>query len=418
MSRRVVVIGAGIAGLAAAWSARREGREVTVLSDGPGASAFGCGAVDDRPWEQVFRAARSLGEEIHARPVAAPVLELVRALAIWDLPEDRVPWLATAGGRIRPACGRDRALLDLGALDDRLVILPRVDRAGWDADALARALGSDPFAQARRLRFAAVDVPVLRFDDERRIPDGDLAARHDDPARLAWLAARLRDAPGRDGLGAAVLLGPMLGAQAPQAEALSAMLGVPVGEILIGVGSPAGLRFEAARDRLLAAVGARVVADRATAVTRDDDGQLLVTLEHGKKPLRADGVVLALGGLTGGGVVYQPAEQGAGADLPAGGRVPFALSLRAEVTLAAQLAPVPSGAGTMRLGATSSMHGPELDLVAWPVNGHPGALESVGVRCEGVRAAPGITAAGDVIAGRARTLLEALASGLRAGREA
>ena len=45
-------------------------------------------------------------------------------------------------------------------------------------------------------------------------------------------------------------------------------------------------------------------------------------------------------------------------------------------------------------------------------------LESVGVRCEGVRAGTGLTAAGDVIAGRPRTLLEAVSSGLRAGREA
>ncbi len=418
MSRRIVVIGAGIAGLAAAFGARREGHEVTVLNDGPGASALGSGAVDDRPWEQVFRAARSLGEEIHARPVDARVMEMVRELQIWDLPEQGVPWIATAGGRIRPARGRDRALLDLGALRDARVLLPRVDRAGWDADALARGLDDDPFARARKLRFVAIDLPVIRFDDERRIPDGDLALRHDDPDRLAWLASRLREALGRGGPTGAILLGPMLGAREPRAEALSAQVGVPVGEILVGAGSPAGLRFEAARDRLLAAIGARVLADRATAIEAEEDGRLAVKLVRANKPLRADGVVLAMGGLAGGGVVYQPAERGAGADLPTGGRVPFALSLAADVTLAAQLAPVPSGAGTMRLGATSSMHGPELDLVAWPVNGHPGALESVGVRCEGVRAAERITAAGDVIAGRARTLLEALASGLRAGREA
>jgi glycerol-3-phosphate dehydrogenase subunit B len=45
-------------------------------------------------------------------------------------------------------------------------------------------------------------------------------------------------------------------------------------------------------------------------------------------------------------------------------------------------------------------------------------LEAVGVHCRGVRAAPGVTAAGDAIADRPRTVLEAVASGLRAGREA
>ena len=57
----MVVVGAGIAGLAAAWSARRAGREVTVVSAGPGASALGSGAVDDVPWEQFSSARRAAG---------------------------------------------------------------------------------------------------------------------------------------------------------------------------------------------------------------------------------------------------------------------------------------------------------------------------------------------------------------------
>ncbi|MFO0759020.1 MAG: FAD-binding protein [Byssovorax sp.] len=416
MSRKVIVLGAGAAGLGAAYGAREAGHEVTVVSAGPGASALGSGALDDRPWEQVFRAARSLGEAVPPRPIDPAVLALAGALGLWDLPAGQVPWLATLAGRIRPARGRDQSLLDLGAIGDGLVLLPRVDRAGWDADALARAYNDDAFAQGRGLRFAALDLPVLRYDDERRIGDLDLAARHDDEARIAWLADRLKSAQGRGAK--AFLLGPFLGATAPRAEALSKRAGVLAGEALSGVGSAAGLRFEAARDRLFASLGVKVIADRALSVSAEEDGRLAVRIEGAKKPLRADGVVLATGGLAGGGLEYRPAEHGAGADLPAGGRVPFALSVEADVVLAAQLAPVPSGAPPMRLGPTSSMQGPELDLVAWPVNGHPGALESAGVRCEGVRAAPGITAAGDVIAGRPRTLLEALSSGIRAGREA
>ncbi len=67
-------------------------------------------------------------------------------------------------------------------------------------------------------------------------------------------------------------------------------------------------------------------------------------------------------------------------------------------------------------GVVSSMHGPELDVVAWPRGERPGALEAVGVRCEGVRAAPGILAAGATIAGRARTVLDAVTT--RASRRA
>jgi glycerol-3-phosphate dehydrogenase subunit B len=98
--------------------------------------------------------------------------------------------------------------------------------------------------------------------------------------------------------------------------------------------------------------------------------------------------------------------------LPPRASPPFALSLtvsNADVTLAAQARAV---------GVTSSLHGPELDLYAWPSGDRPGALEVIGVHCDGVRAAPRVAAAGDIVARRPRTLLEAVASGIRAGREA
>jgi glycerol-3-phosphate dehydrogenase subunit B len=398
---RVVVVGAGIAGVAAAWSARQQGREVTVVSGGAGASALGSGAVDDVPWDELARAARLLGEP-RVHPPSPEIAAFVEALGLWDVPVTSRPRLATVAGRLRPARGRDRALLDLARLEERaLVLLPRVDRAGWDADALAASLAS-----AGKLVFRAVDLPVLRFDGEHRIADADLAARHDDEARLAWLAARLREGLAFSPGAAAVLLGPWLGAASPQAEALSKLVGVPVGEALVGVGSPAGSRFEAARDRLLDALGVDRVRGR---VTRVDDlgGRLSVSLAGGGKELHAGAVVLAIGGLVGGGVTYAPPEHGAGADLPPRGRVPFALSLEAGVVLS------PGGAGRMEMVA--SLHGPELDTTAWPEGDRPGALEAVGVQCEGVRAAPGICAAGDVVAGRPRTVLEAVAAGIAAG---
>jgi len=374
---------------------------VTVVSDRPGASALSGGAVDDLPWEQQLRAARSLGIPLPARPMAPEVAEFAGALGIWDMRATALAWIATVAGRIRPARGRDRALLDLAPLEGGCVLLPRADRAGWDADSIAAGLTDEPFARARRIRFFAVDLPVLRFDDERRIPDGDLAARHDDEARIGWLAARLREGIGRRGRASAVLLGPWLGARAARAEALSKAAGVPVGEALIGVGSPAGLRFEAARDRLLRSIEARVVRDRVVRVDGDGARQA-VTLAGSEEPILADAVVIAIGGLAGGGIAYAPPEHQGGADLPPGGRVPFELSLRAGVTLST--------------GITSSLHGPELDLTAWPSDGRDGALERVGVRCDGARAAPGIAAAGDVIAGRPRTVLEAVISGLAAAR--
>ncbi|WP_437316667.1 FAD-binding protein [Sorangium sp. So ce385] len=415
MARSILVIGAGVAGLAAAWSARRRGAQVTVISAGVGETALAGGAVDDVPWEQVERAARLLGSDLPAGDLAPAARQLAAELGLWDVPQASGVRLATVAGRIRPARGRDRALLDLGSLRRTRVLIPRAARAAWDADALAEALTDEPFARARGLRFLPVDAPVLRFDDERQIADGDLAARHDDPARLSWLLDRLRQALEAAGGAGAILLGPWLGARAPRAEALAARLGVPVGEALIGAGSPAGLRFEAARDALLAAIGAARRHGRVRAVGGDPGGPggpregVSVHVEDEDVPLAADAVILAIGGLAGGGIVYAPPERGAGPDLPARGGAPFALSIEAPVTL---------GDARGAFGVVSSMQGPELDVVAWPRGERPGALESVGVRCEGVRAAPGILAAGATIAGRARTVLDAVTTGLRAGAEA
>ena len=412
MTRSVIVIGAGAAGIAAAWSARRRGALVTLVSKGAGASSLGGGAVDDVPWERLARAARELGADPIAGDLDADVFEFSSALGLWALPPSGAPRprLATVAGIVRPSRGHDRSLLNLELLRGTTVLLPRADRAGWDADAIAAGLAGDPFARARELRFVAVDAPVLRLVDEARIGDVDLAARHDDEARLDWLGDRIREAALAAEAGGVraggVLLGPWLGARASRAGELSVRSGLPVGEALMGVGSPAGQRFASARDRLLESLGVTILPARASSASFIND-RALVSLEGTAALLEADAVILALGGLVGGGVVYAPPDSLADADLPPRAGVPFTLSLSADVMLGGR-----SGA----LGVTSSLHGPELDLSAWPMGDRPGVLEDVGVLCQGVVAAPGLFAAGDVVAGRPRTLLDAVASGIRAAR--
>jgi glycerol-3-phosphate dehydrogenase subunit B len=253
---------------------------------------------------------------------------------------------------------------------------------------------------------------VLRYREEARISDGDLAARHDDETRASWLGERIAEgvlrASGEGSPIGAVLVGSWLGAAAPRARAVAARAGIAVGEILIGVGGAAGLRFEAARQAFLSAAGVEVISDRATAVTPADSA-VTIALERDDAPLVADAVVLALGGIAGGGIVYCPPEHRAGNDLPPAGAVPFSLSLAAKIHFSVDDTPI---------DIVSSLHGPAIDCTAWPSPEHPGVIESVGVRCEGVRAAEGIVAAGDIVAGRPRTLLAAVESGIQAGRQA
>jgi glycerol-3-phosphate dehydrogenase subunit B len=415
MFERVVVVGAGIAGLGAVVAAMPRGAEVRLLDPSLGASALAGGAVDDLPWEQLERAGELLGTIPVAAALEPEIEAFLQAFGLWELAKPGAPLcrLATEAGRIRSARGRDRALLDLGALPDGArVVLPRVARPEWDADALGPALSAERYAREHDLRFDAVEAKILRFVGEERVASAELASRHDEPARLGWLGDRLRETltlerqQGRrvD----ALLLGPWLGSDAPRAAALGEALGMAVGEILSGVGSAPGQRFEAARDRLLGALGVQREPRRALAV-RAVDAVLEVETDGGAPPIVTDRVVLALGGLAGGGIRYAPPELDAGADEPVAARVPFQLSLEAPVGLAAF---------GRRLDIVASVNGPTLDEQAWPTDADPSLLEAVGVACHGSMAAERIYAAGDVVADRPRTRLAALRSGLLAGAAA
>lgn len=404
----VAVIGGGIAGVVAAWSAHRSGADVTVVLGSVGASSLMPGAVDDEPWDERERAARILGAPLVAAPWSEDENAFARALGLWRVPDvgDPLPRLVTTSGRVRTALAHDEALLDLQRARGRVVLIPRAGRAGWDADSIARGLSSSSAAE-EGTTFEAIDAPVLRFQDELRASDGDIAGRHDEPARIDWLVERLSPAIERVGRDrAAVLLGPWLGARRPRASDLTARLGVCAGEALSPSSVTPGLRFEAARDALFGQLGIHGVRGRATTI-RARGRELLVELAGDREPLEAGSVVLAVGGLIGGGIVYEPSEYGAGPEGAEMMRTPFKLSLDASGV-------VVGGGGGHLVGST---HGPVLDGTAWPTASRAGDLERTGVVVAhpGGRAAPGIFACGDVVADRPRTVLLAVRSALSAG---
>lgn len=415
MSRHVVIIGAGVAGLSAAFAARARGIAVTIVSATVGASALSSGAVDDLPWEAWFSAARTLGEPLRLRAVSDDVRAFSDALGLWDLPavDAHAPLVATAAGRLRPARGRDKALLDLGSFGKTTVLVPRIDRAGWDADGLAATLESEWLAKQAGLRFLPVDAPVLRFIEEARFPDADLAMRHDEPARIEWLAERLRvmvnDASRGSSSISAVLLGSWLGMKHERATELSSRVGVPVGEVLVGVGSSAGLRFEAAAQRLLARLAVEFVSDRVTTIRRSGE-RFELELATSASHVVADAVVIATGGVAAGSIVYSPPDLLAGEDTPPHIEPSFSFAIQTPDT------PISLGCGSGRIDAGSSVFGPALDSTAWPTGGRPSTLESVGIEAPDGKVCPGICAAGDVVAGKRRTMLDAVTAGLRAGR--
>jgi glycerol-3-phosphate dehydrogenase subunit B len=383
---RIVVIGAGVAGASAALAAREGRHEVLVIDGGSGASTLAPGALD--------------GDADHAGsalPFDGFALGACR--------------IATMAGMIRRAAGRDLALLDLDATGDGMIAVPTSVHHGWDARVLAAQWNDGDSAFSGR--FVALDATLLRFTDERDLPDADLARRHDDPARLAWLAERLREALATGKTSgqriSAVLLPPWLGAGSPRAATLSALLEIPAGEALAANLGPSGLRFEAARDRAFAEQGVQVRGSRAKAVRRAsaEATPFVIELADGET-IEARAVVLANGGLVGGGLRYTPSASDLAFAVPTRSRATMELG----VTVDPHLATV--GLDGRPLIAPGSLFGASPEQLAWPFQ-RPAPIERAGVLPP---THDGVYVAGELAADLPRTWLAAVRSGQRAGQAA
>jgi glycerol-3-phosphate dehydrogenase subunit B len=390
VSRRVVVIGGGAGGAAAAHAAHQAGATVVVVVGRPGATALGSGALDGPRLASLGAARRD-------------VLSFLDAIGVWELTEEGCQ-LATNAGLLRESRGRDRGLLDLARFQNGVVGVVDASRPAWDAVGLARAWSAEPWAQARGLRFEPVAVDVLRHAHEIVAPDADVASLHDEPARIGWLLERLKNAPALEKK-CAVLIGPWLGTRTGASARLSLELGKPVGEPLSVPGGVAGMRFETARDELLAKIGATRVSGWGVALTAGGATPSLVRVELESGPaIDADAAVLALGGVAGGGIRFLPHQ-------------PFALSLACPAVLALAGSP---------LVTSGSPHGAPFEAFAWTGHRTTAGLERVGVWIDGqgwLRAPDGspragLLAAGDTVADAPRTLLDAIRSGVIAGRSA
>jgi anaerobic glycerol-3-phosphate dehydrogenase len=388
MSVQVAVIGAGAAGAAAAWCARRAGLEVTVFSDRAGATALGSGAMDAEPPEQ--------GSERPHAELSGDVLEFARALGVWSLGAGSV---VTRQGLVRPILGRDSALLDVEPLRGRKIALADLERDDWDAVGLARSLAASAWATQTRTSFEAVRIPALRRGAERRISAYDFAALHDHPERSGWFGGLLREASaGFD----AWLLGSWLGLEPGVPDRVREIVGLPLGEVTSPLGGPVGARFDAASRRLFAETGVKQRDARVVRVSRSGSGwSLLVNDENDERGLlQFSAVVLALGGVAAGGIELTADPQSGRNGFKLGLEVPARLSLDGEVAAQA-----------------SSLYGPDFEATGF------GPLERVGVErtSEGwvksdAGAELGLVAAGDCVAARPRTLLEAVRSGCAAAK--
>jgi monoamine oxidase len=366
----VLVVGAGFAGVAAAFAASRAGARVRVATARAGASELYSGIVDgERAGPELVELARALGLALGAEPRA----------------------VATREGMVRRARGRDLSLLDLEACAGKTIGVADVGRDDWDAELIAKGLGASAWARETSTRFRCVGVAALRTGAERRISGFDFARGFDEPTRADALGGMLAQAS--SGV-QAWLLGPWLGVEAPSAERVSRAAQVPVGESASSPGGVASARFSLRRAALLAELGIELEV-RTLERVQAHSGVLVASFDDGGE-VTARAVVLAVGGVASGAIRLAPSRSTPGVRLAFD--APVRLALMGEV-----------------LDVEAWLSGPDFRRLGL------GALEALGIAAEAsFAAAPDqpLYVCGDALAGQPRTALAALATGFAAGRRA
>jgi glycerol-3-phosphate dehydrogenase subunit B len=357
--KRVAIVGAGLAGLAAAFAARKAGASVTLVSEGSGATV--------------------LAPAFISRNVAAPS---PGALAFLDAARLFVParLIASSFGTLVETCLAAPTMLDLETLVGGMAVVrvPRILHPEWDAEYLVRAWSEAARARGLRLTFETVTLPLTRFSEERDAPWALLAARIAEPERRAWLRENVHAAP--------TLLPPVL----------ATLLADGVGEATALPPTSFALQFVRERDRLIDALGIENVHARVESI--ELGAEVLLQTARGTSH-GADSVVVCTGGLIPGGLVYQDAG--------------WNPSFEGASIRAALLPNAPVTHGSKRLEYTHVDDAPETLFQ------ESDGLTRVGLLCgaEG-EVQPRVYCAGDLRSARKRDAISCIEGALRAGHAA
>lgn len=322
----VVVVGGGVAGLAAALAASEEGARVTVLDARPGASSLAGGAWDfglapARPSEALADSRSSLAllaELVRARPthpLAPHALELgalaaashtavLEALGIYaPLELDRPPALvATDVGLVRRVATAQRAVLDLAALPKgRIAVATFPSARAHDGGFVAASLGELSVRAGDARRFCAVEVEILRRGRDVWLHPHEAGALFDDDRARDRLVRALGRALGGSSFDA-VLLPPLLGEHDDTAwSRVRAALAMPIGEWASSLAGPQSARLIRALARGFAR--SKASYERSPVVRAET-----TSVETARTTHRAGAVVLATGRHLAGGLSFRRDE--------------------------------------------------------------------------------------------------------------
>ncbi|GKZ13307.1 glycerol-3-phosphate dehydrogenase subunit GlpB [Haladaptatus sp. T7] len=318
----VVVVGGGIAGMATALSAAREGAQVRLLSHKESTLRHASGLIDvlgyaDGLVADPFEAISGLPEEHPYRTVGQEGirdgLDLLDSVTDYaGSHTDRNALVPTFGGRIKPTARYPKTSASGLASDDRDTLLVGFETVvDFDAPLAAERLSADVPFDARGVTVAfpgdfRTDARITRLahalDENERIERTRNGISTSLPARTA-LAERVKPH-----LGDAERVGfpAMLGEERPGEviASLEAELGADVFEVPMGPPSLPGMRLETAFHDALKDEGVRTTSGNPVVDFEGGDELEAVVVERNgaEIPFYGDQFVLATGGLVGKGI--------------------------------------------------------------------------------------------------------------------
>lgn len=266
------------------------------------------------------------------------------------------------------------------------------------------------------MHFASTSVELDHVPPSLIMTGAAPAVWHDETSHLRALGEALRkviDVCEVRPVG--ILLPPWLGVARPRAQQLSTHLGIPCGEVLSEPGQAAGFRFESARDRALERLEVKVFEEAVQTLEPTGEGWKVIGASG--TTLECQGVLLALGGLLGGGLTFRPPSEGR-----------LSLGPRANLNTPFGL-PLGLGVDGTPIRDSSSLHGLPGHTWLRPTNA-AASLERLGIQCnpdgfplfrthDDGASGPiprAFRVAGECVAGVPRTWLASMRSGIRAGR--
>lgn len=310
---RVIVIGAGLAGLVAANRLADGGAEVLLLSKGIGGLQLGQGTVDVLGYtpQRVTNPIKAVGEVAAKHPYAtigaAGVLtalgylkELAPELLVGD-PEANYH-LPTAVGALRPTCLAQPSMIAGNLRSGSSVVVVGLRRLkDFQPELIAGNLARTELPEGGRVAARALNVDLAARESEIDTSGLTYAKAFDDAGfrqRFAEILLPLLND------GEIVALPAVIGLKDVQAHAdLAAKLGHPVFEIPLPPPSVPGLRLNQALTARAQAAGVRMVSGVRT-VGFTAEGGRITSVRNATVPAereyRGDAFVLATGGFEAG----------------------------------------------------------------------------------------------------------------------